>query len=181
MSGDILITVGRLLPWKGFGALIDIMPELLEKNPNFKLLIIGEGPEEENIRNKINKTNKKDNIIFIPGVEQKKLWQYMRASDLFILNTGYEGMPHLVIEAFMLGVPVITTLSGGNSEIVFDNENAKVVEYNNREQIKSAILNLWLDRDRQARLVENARQGLDKFDRGRMIEELVEVFRAVGG
>lgn len=49
LGGDIILSAGRLAPWKGFGVLIDIMPKLLAVNPNFKLVIVGDGPEYGNL------------------------------------------------------------------------------------------------------------------------------------
>ena len=53
LSGTILISAGRLVPWKGFDALIEIMTEIIKEIPDAKLYIIGSGPEEKNLKSKI--------------------------------------------------------------------------------------------------------------------------------
>ena len=62
-QGDVIISVGRLVPWKGFGALIEIMPELFKENPNFKLLIVGEGPQKENLKSQISNLKLNEKVI----------------------------------------------------------------------------------------------------------------------
>ncbi|MCK5320498.1 glycosyltransferase family 4 protein, partial [Candidatus Parcubacteria bacterium] len=182
VSGDVIISVGRLVPWKGFDVLIDIMPELLKINKNFKLYIIGEGPELNNYQLQITNYTRQastsklqDNVKLLGSLDQKKLWQYIKASDFFVLNTGYEGLPHIVIEAMYLELPVIITDVGGNVEVVKPGENGLLVEYNNREQIKNAILEIWKNKEARQEMVENGRKDLEKFSVKNMIDSLVKI------
>ncbi|KKQ53693.1 MAG: Glycosyl transferase group 1 [Candidatus Falkowbacteria bacterium GW2011_GWC2_38_22] len=176
LSGDIIVSVGRLVPWKGFDTLIDLMPELLKINPDFKLLIIGEGKEIKNYELRIKNYELEKNVFLLGALEQKKLWEYMKASDFFVLNTGYEGLPHIVIEAMYLDLPVITTYAGGNTEVVRHGDNGTLVEYNNRDQIRNAILKLWKDKEVRDMLVLNAKRDLNRFGTERMVDGVVKVF-----
>jgi len=173
--GDVIISVGRLVPWKGFYLLIDVMPDLLKINSNFKLLIAGSGPEAENHKSQITNHKLQDNVKLLGSLEQKKLWQYMKASDFFVLNTGYEGLPHTVIEAMYLGLPVITTDVGGNIEVIKPGENGLLVEYNNKEQIKNAILEIWKNKEARHEMIENGKKDLQKFSVKNMIDSLVKI------
>ena len=175
ISGDAIISVGRLVPWKGFDLLIDIMPELLKINSNFKLYIIGEGPELNNYQLQITNYELQDNVKLLGSLEQKKLWKYMKASDFFVLNTGYEGLPHIIIEAMYLGLPVITTDVGGNIEVVKPGENGLLVEYNNKEQIKNAILETWKNKEARMEMIENGKKDLEKFSVKNMIDNLLKI------
>ena len=175
ISGDVIISVGRLVPWKGFDMLIDIMPELLKINPNFRLYIVGEGPELNNYKLQITNYKLQDSVKLLGALEQKILWQNMKASDFFVLNTGYEGLPHIVIEAMYLELPVITTDVGGNVEVVKPGENGLLVEYNNREQIKNAILEIWKNKEARQEMVENGKKDLEKFSVKNMIDNLIKI------
>ena len=95
-KGTVIISVARLLPWKGLGALIGLTSELIKTIPDLKLIIVGEGPEGAKLKVKSEKLKVEDHIIFTGALSQKKLWQYMEASDMFVLYTGYEGLPHVV-------------------------------------------------------------------------------------
>ena len=175
VSGDVIISVGRFVPWKGFDVLIDIMPELLKINPNFRLYIVGEGPELNNYQLQITNCKLQNSVKLLGGLEQKKLWKHMKASDFFVLNTGYEGLPHIIIEAMYLELPVITTDVGGNVEVVKPGDNGLLVEYNNREQIKNAILEIWKNKEARQEMVENGKKDLEKFSVKNMIDSLVKI------
>src|SRR3989344_5962770 len=57
IPGTILLSVGRLVPWKGFRLLIKLMPQFLEINPFFRLIIVGSGPDREYLLSMIRHMN----------------------------------------------------------------------------------------------------------------------------
>lgn len=150
LNGDAIISAGRPEPWKGFDALNEIMPDLLKENPEFKLIIATKLSHDE-------------------------LMGYFTASKIFVLNSGYEGLPHIILEAMACGLPVITTNVGGNPEVIQDGYNGFLVEYNNKEQIKKAILRLWRDGELRNKFIENGYKTLEKFKLGEMIEVTLRV------
>jgi glycosyltransferase involved in cell wall biosynthesis/putative flippase GtrA len=134
-SGLTIITCIRLLPWKGWQALIEIMPRLLKLNPEYKLIIVGNGPDQKKFDKILNKSEARNSIHYIPSLEHCELMKYFKASDAFILNTNYEGLPHVVIEAQQLETPVLTTIAGGNREVVEHEKSGLIFEYNNKEEM----------------------------------------------
>ena len=145
-TSDVIISAGRPEPWKGFEALNEIMPDLQKENPNFKLIIATKMPHHE-------------------------LMEHFKASMVFVLNSAYEGFSHLLLEAMACGLPVITTNVCGNPEIIQDEYNGLLVEYNNKEQIKNAILRLWKDENLRKKFIENGKRTLEKFKLEIMIEK----------
>jgi glycosyltransferase involved in cell wall biosynthesis len=175
ISGDMIISPGRLVPWKGFGTLIKIMPEILKVNPDFKLIIIGGGPEMDNLKLEIGDLGLEEKVILTGALEQDLFWKYCSAAEMFVLNTGYEGLPHITIEAMQLGLPVITTKAGGNMEVAVDRENSLLVDYDDREQLASSILEIWKNKELASRLAANARVSVsEKFGKERMVREVAE-------
>ncbi len=176
---DIILSVGRLVKWKGFDTLIEIMPELLKENPKFKLVILGDGPEMASLKLKVKsmprvapRGQKLDDVVELAGsVGHDKVLEYLKSSMMFVLNTGYEGLSHLILQAMQMKCPVITTNVGGNSEVINNGENGILVEYNNKVQLTAAILRMWRDGGLKAKLTEQAQKDLDKFSFERMIEE----------
>ena len=150
------------------------MPDLLQENPSFRLIIIGEGPERTKLELKIKKLNLEKEVYLVGRVDHSQLPLYFKASDLFVLNTGYEGLPHIILEAIQSGLPVITTKIGGNPEVIKDGFNGILVDYNNSPQIKEAILRLWKDKPLQEKFIRNSLKVLEKFSLERMIEETLE-------
>ena len=180
LGGNIILSVGRLVPWKGFFLLIDLMPELLRENPDFKLIIAGAGPEKEKLEERIKNLKIEGKVILTGGLGQQELWEYMLAADIFLLNTGYEGLPHVVIEAMQLGLPVITTDIGGNPEVVENNKTGLLIDYNNKDQIKEAIIKLSRNKNLVSDLTANAKKQItEKFNRERMIIDICKQLKGV--
>jgi len=173
---DLIISVGRLVPWKGFNTLIELMPKLLETNPNFKLVILGDGPENEKLESKISNLQLKDKIE-IKKVDTKTRDQYLRSATLFVLNTGYEGLPHTVLEAMAAGLPVITTNLCGNPEVVQHEYNGLLVEYENKNQLKEAILRLYQDIELQQKFIKSSKEVLKKFGFEEMLNQTINTLK----
>jgi len=178
LEGDILTSAARLEPWKGMIALVEIMPELLQKNPNFRLLIAGDGPLTESLRSVVKSLKIEDKVILAGRVPHDELMSYFKSSMIFILNTAYEGLPHIVLEAMACGLPVVTTDVCGNPEVVKDNYNGLLVEYNDKEQLKNAIMKIWENRNLREEFIENGKEVLKKFTREEMISKTLAALRA---
>ena len=177
VKGDILLSIGRLVLWKGFSTLIDMMPDLLKENPNFRLTIIGDGPERKKLELQIRNHKLQDKIFLMGNIKHSELPLFFRAADLFILNTAYEGLSHVILEAMKMEVPVITTNVCGNPELIQNNYNGILVEYDNKEQLKESILKLWKDKNLQQKFIKNSLQELKKFSFKNMINQTLSVLK----
>lgn len=175
LEGDILTSAARLEPWKGMVALVEIMPELLRENPNFRLFIVGDGPLTENLKSTIKNLNLEDKVVLVGRVSHDELMSYFKASKIFVLNTAYEGLPHITLEAMACGLPIVTTNVCGNPEVVEHNHNGLLVEYNNKKQLKNAILKIWKDQSLREKFIENGKEVLKKFTREEMISKTIKV------
>ena len=177
LSGTVLISAGRLVPWKGFDKLIEIMPEIIKEIPDAKLYIIGSGPEEENLKSKISNLKIKENVFLIGQVFHDKALEYLKAGDIFILNTGYEGFSHFLLEAMAMEILIITTNVGGNPELIENGKNGILLEYNNKEELKKRIIELAKNETLKKELIEKAKRKVAEFDAGKMLEETVKILR----
>lgn len=175
ITGDAIVSVGRVVKWKGFSLLVDLLPELLAANPNFKLIIIGDGPEKIILEEKVKQYGLERQIQLPGNLPRAKVLEYMRAADIFVLDSGYEGLAHVLIEAMMLGAPVIVSNVGGNPELVKDNETGLLIKYDNREELKAAIIKLWHNRALANQLSEEAQKFISGgFGREEMINRVVD-------
>ena len=150
ISGKILISAGRDVPWKGFQMLRDLMPEILLQIPDAKLFILSNAPKE-------------------------KLLLYLRAADLFVLNTSYEGFSHQILEAMALGVPIVTTDAGGNPELIEDGKEGFLVKFNDKEALKTKILEILKNPELAQKLGASASQKSRQFSKERMVKEIVKI------
>ncbi len=175
LAGKILVSVGRLVPWKGFEMLIEIMPEISKKYSDTKLLIIGSGPEESALKAKSYQL--KANVQFLGNLPHEQVLKYLRAADIFLLNTGYEGFSHQILEAMAVGAPIISTSAGGNKEILQDSQNALLADYNNEKAWFEAISELLDKLELAKNLAEKARLDVSKFAGQNMFKETLKILK----
>ena len=142
IPGSIIISAGRLAPWKGFKMLIKIMPSLQEINPFFRLVIVGDGGEREILSQIITNLGLQKKVFLVGKKSKTELAWYLCAADIFVLNTGYEGFSHQILEAMAMGVPVITTPVGGNPELIKQGKNGFMVKHNDEFNLIEAIRTL---------------------------------------
>jgi glycosyltransferase involved in cell wall biosynthesis len=130
-SNKVLITVGRLLHDKGQWHLIRIYHELLKKEKNIKLVILGEGPllvELIGLCNKLNLTSfnylkdenpiEKECDVYFLGF-QRNPYKFVSKSYLFLLSSLYEGLPNVVLESLIINTPcVLSDCNSGPKEIL---------------------------------------------------------------
>ncbi len=177
--GPTIITVGRLVPWKGFETLISVVEELREEVQYLKLIIIGSGPDKQKLEDIVSKRNLFKNVLITGAMDRENLFKNIVAGDLFVLNTGYEGFSHQLLEVLALGTPIITTNIGGNPEIIKNEENGLLVEYDDKEGIKKAILKILKDKEMACRLVENGKKTVAEHTIDRMITDLVMELKTI--
>jgi glycosyltransferase involved in cell wall biosynthesis len=175
ISGTVLVSVGRLVPWKGFAMLVGLMQKLAP----VKLIILGEGPDRvalEGLRDRL----KLADSVFMPGaVSQEVLAQYLASADAFLLNTGYEGYSHQLLEAMAMGVPVVTTLAGGNKEIVRNEINALVAGYNDTGEWEMQVKKILSDSALAQKISHEAKKQVELYSTTRMIEQTIKILERI--
>ena len=173
----LFFSAGRLVPWKGFEMLIGVMRDIAKQYPKFLFYIAGDGPQYKYLINRIYASGLENNIFLLGALSHSALLTYIRSCDIFLFNTGYEGFSHQLLEAFSAETPVITTIAGGNREIVRDDENSIFAEYNNHTAWESAIKTMIHDPALRARLSRQAQKDANRFLGNHMVEELVKTFK----
>ncbi len=172
-----LVFVGRLVAWKGVDTLCEIMPELLESDQEIRLKIIGDGPMMSVLCERIKKLNLKMSVDLLGTLSREEALKYVASADLLVLNTGYEGLSHVALEAMSYGVPVLASDMGGNHEIVISGKTGELFEYNNKRQIIDIILHSLLAPPVDSGWTESGvgKMFFDQFTFETMIENTVEL------
>ncbi|GBC84991.1 N-acetyl-alpha-D-glucosaminyl L-malate synthase [bacterium HR11] len=117
------VTVGRLIPLKR----IDQLLEAVAKVPDLGLVVVGDGPERPRLERLAGSLGVSDRVYFAGRRSREETLGLMAACDLFVLNSTHEGLPHVVLEAMALGLPVVATAVGGTPEVVRDGETGVLV------------------------------------------------------
>lgn len=142
-----IVSAGRLVPWKGMDILIELMPDILKEFKDVKLKIFGSGPEMGKLKSKVIEL-RLEGTVELPGtLRRKDLLCNISSADFFILNSGYEGLSHLILESLHVGTPVLASNAGGNSELILPGKNGDLFELNNRDEIKEKVLKFLNNND----------------------------------
>ena len=179
LQGRVIVSTGRLVPWKGFDTLIRTVADMSHAMPDIRLVIVGSGPEEQVLKYLAQELGVMNaHVFFTGGLPHGQVLEYFRAADCFILVSGYEGFSHTVLEAMAEGVPVIASDAGGNPEIVKDEVTGFLVPYNDSLALRWAMEHLFAlsQQERQA-MIQRARETAKSFGKERMIKEIIAVLR----
>lgn len=171
--GPTIITAGRLVSWKGFETLITAVEELRDEFKYIKLLIIGGGPEKQRLEEIIVKKQLFKNVQLTGLMDKQNLFKHVAAADLFVLNSGYEGFSHQLLEVLTIGTPAVTTREGGNPELINDGENGLLVDYDDREELKVAIRKVFNDKMLARNLSKCGKETVKQYSVKKMIADTV--------
>jgi len=171
IAGNIIISAGRLVPWKGFRMLIKLMPQLLQVNQFFRLVIVGDGPDMNMLHSVVRNLGLERKVFLVGRKSPAELAVFLAAADMFVLNTGYEGFSHQVLEAMQAGVPVITTTAGGNTEVVVQGANGLLVRYNDEFNLVEAIKTMSRQADLREQIIANGRHTVAAFSIEKMYDQ----------
>ena len=137
------IFYGRPGTSKGLSYLINAVPYIIKKIPNFKLIaIVSNGPEHKNdfdrIDNLIKELDIQDNVILKPSVSYKKLPEYVKYSNIVIVPSLAEGFGFSAYEACLMGKPLVVSKTTSLPEVVFGKVNFSIPK--NSKSIASAVI-----------------------------------------
>ncbi len=175
-NDQVIMTSGRLVPWKGIDQLIRVVARL---DQQITLLIVGAGPEKKNLSDVAETLKVTDRVKFLGKVDRNQVLSYLKASNIFVLNTRYEGFSHVLLEALMVGTPVITTPVCGNPELITHNLNGMLVECNNPEALAQQIAGLLCDTALQSQLIKEGKTALQRYSWERLLQETIRVINGV--
>jgi glycosyltransferase involved in cell wall biosynthesis len=116
LDKKIILSIGSLLPEKGFSELIDAFFKL--KRDDLALIICGDGKEKDNLMEQTKRLGLGDQIYFSGRVGREEIWNYYFGADLFMLFSRFESLGMVFWEAIYAGLPVIGTPVGGVVETI---------------------------------------------------------------
>jgi len=139
----VIGSVGRIDPVKDFSTLIKAFALFAKINANSNLVIVGDGPDLNKLKEMVSKTGVPEKIIF--AGYQNKIHRFLKIMDVYAQTSLYEGFSNTIIEAMAVGLPVIATEVGGNSVILTEGENGFLVECKHADLIFDRLTRLKND------------------------------------
>jgi len=167
VSGEYLVSIARLVPWKGMDMLIRAVGRIADA----RLIIVGGGPERAKLEGIVDNLDLGDRVSFTGNLPHEETLAYLAHASAYILNTRYEGLSHLILEAMALKVPVATTPLGGNPELIEDDVTGLLFPYGDVAAIEAVIERMRKDAPLCKKLADAAYEKANTFTRERMISD----------
>lgn len=162
------ISIGRLVKRKGFEFLI----KAIKNTPdNVHALIIGEGPEKDNLVNIAKELNVLDRIHFLGFVSEIEKFRYLQNSDIYVLSSLHEGFGIVLQEAMQVGLPIISTDHGGQVDLIKEGKNGYLVHFGDIEALASTITKFEQDNKLKINFSEYNKEEIKKFEDKKICKE----------
>jgi glycosyltransferase involved in cell wall biosynthesis len=157
-GSKVILSVGRLNYQKGFQYLIRAMPMVLQRIPNVKLIIVGEGEQLAYLKELSKSLELNESVIFTGAISQTEIPNAYSAADVFVLPSLFESFGIALIEAQAAGKPVISTQVGGAPEALVDGETGFLVEPSDPNQLGAAIIHVLSDKNLARKMGEKGKE-----------------------
>ncbi len=171
---NLIVSSGRLVSWKGFDALIDIVA----KHADWRLTILGDGPEKDLLARKIKDAGAAERITLAGQVSHTEAQRWFKRASVFVLNSGYEGLSHTLIEAMAAGSPVIATRIGGNPEVVRDGIDGVLIPARDEAALEKALREMLSDTNLRAKYSGLAAKRAHEFSIEKTVAKTAELLHA---
>jgi glycosyltransferase involved in cell wall biosynthesis len=171
-----LIAVGRLVERKGFEYLIKAMAAL---PVNVELLIIGDGPLEDDLKLLARTTGVEERVCFLGYQDQERLWSYLLVANCYVLSSLHEGLGIVVQEAMYAGLPIVATNNGGQVDLIQEGRNGLLVGTADVDALIAAISRLYGDRELASTMARNNQEDLKRMYMPVNCKEYIDLFYEV--
>jgi glycosyltransferase involved in cell wall biosynthesis len=181
-----LLSVGRLVPMKGFDILLSALAQLRARGVDFSCTVIGEGPERARLEG-LRAALGLDGVVEFPGaMPQDEVVRHMTESTLMVLpcvvapNGQSDGIPNVLMESMATGLPVVSTRISGIPELVEDGVSGRLVAAGDPAALADAVQALFNDPHQCESFAEAGRRKVERdFDVRIEAGRLLEHFRSL--
>jgi glycosyltransferase involved in cell wall biosynthesis len=158
----LMVYVGRLGPEKNLAFLIRAFAGVHTAYPEARLLLVGDGPEHDNLRDQVTRSGLEGLVQFTGMIGYDKLPSFYALGDIFVTASVSEVHPLTVIEALASGLPVMGIRSPGVGDIITDGLNGVLSEHD-LAAFTARLSRLVADGETRRRLAQQARQSSEQY------------------
>lgn len=172
------ITVSRLSPEKDLLTMLEAVKSVINTIPQFRLMIVGDGPEREVLEQKSVALNLESHVTFLG--ERNDIPNLLSQAGFYVSSSLTEGISLTILEAMSVGLPVVTTAVGGNPEIVQQPDTGILVPSANASKLADAIADMCHQQNEWQQIGRNARNRVEQqFNIRSMIKEYESIYRSI--
>jgi starch synthase (maltosyl-transferring) len=173
-----IVFVGRLHAQKGLDWFLSFASRVFEQLPEHDLLLVGDGPQRVRLESSVRSL----------GLERRVHWagwspqvpQILRASDLLVLPSRWEGMPNALLEGMAAGLPVVSTRAQGVEELLGPLADEQCADFGDAEAFLQRLRRLAENRQAAAELGRKNRERVERhFSKQAMLQAYEDVYASL--
>lgn len=174
-----IISVGRIDENKNHELIIDAFADIADKYPDYKVIIYGDGDLRPYLIEKVDKMGLSGRIL-LPG-RIDNVAETIKKAGVFILSSNAEGSPNALIEAMMLGIPVISTdcPCGGPAELIEHEKNGLLIPVGNKDKMQEALQKILDNLQFSNDIGENAAKTRDIYSPKKVMKDWEMLFESM--
>ncbi|MBQ6538826.1 MAG: glycosyltransferase [Bacilli bacterium] len=174
-SDRVLIYLGRIGPEKSIDFLIKAMPKLIKKDKNIKLLIVGPGPEEDNLKKLAKDLDLEKDVIFTGGVHWEDVPYYYACGEILVTASTYETQGLTMVEGMATSLAPVCINDPALTSCVTDKIDGLV--FNDEEEYIDEIMALIKDKKLLEEIQTNARRRAEDYSSKAYASKVIEVYK----
>ncbi|OGY26347.1 MAG: hypothetical protein A2Z42_03405 [Candidatus Woykebacteria bacterium RBG_19FT_COMBO_43_10] len=180
-----ILTVSRLAEKKGIDDILHSLRILNDLGVKYQYKIIGGGSYQQSLIKLVNKLGVYENVVFLGPTSTETVFEELSAADIFILTPKSkkteieEGIPVVMMEAGLAGLPVISSRLSGIPELIDHEQNGLLINQGDYKNLANLILRLWKKPGERKRLGNNLRRKvLNEFNLQKNVKVLLKNYAA---
>ena len=161
----VLIWVGGFYPWHDLDLLLSSFTLVLQRHPNAKLVLVGDGPTRQSVAQKVQQNGLRQSVLMTGAIAHAGVPEMLSIADIAVVpsapvlaSRGGTGTPLKLFEYMAAGKPIVATALNEAAEVIQDGRNGLLVQAGDVNRFAEAILALLNDPEERVRLGQNARQ-----------------------
>ena len=174
-EGPVVLYVGRLVPWKGIDKVIRVLEPLAREITNVQCVIVGDGPMAQELEETATKHNVNERVHFMGARPHAQVAWAMKKSQVFVLYSDYEGLPHVLIEAQFSRLPIVASRAGGNVEVVEHKKSGLLVDLNDNLTLLKSIRMMVTENELAQQLAITGHEDTARFSRETMMTNTIDL------
>lgn len=176
LENKIVISLGRLNQQKQFDHLIEIWNTIVQKHPDWKLLLYGNGEKKRELEEMIDRLNLNSNIELHPATSD--ISSVLLNSSIYAMTSKYEGFPLTLIESMVHGVPPVSyTCKCGPKEIIHDEVDGLLVPFNDKEIFAQKLSYLIENETIRKQMGKAASENIQRYSQDIIMQKWMNLFQ----
>lgn len=174
----LLLTVGRLSESKGYRELIEVVPPIVQEFPEVRFVWVGEGDLGKFLLNRCKQYEVEDKVHLLGY--RSDVPRLLRAADLFVFPTHFEGFGLAIVEAMAHDLPIVSSDAKSIPEIIENNVNGLLFPSQNSKSLLETIRYALKHPDEMRVMAKEAKSNVERFSEEKMIEETLKLLEKMG-